>query len=104
MRWGSTDGDGRQGAATSACCDCGVIVKMRFYFICIFQNALQDTKTNMLFVTLAPHIDANLLAKHCRAEGILISPGRTLRLVTHKDVSRQDIDKVLRVVKQYLKA
>ncbi|MGL5024501.1 MAG: low-specificity L-threonine aldolase, partial [Shewanella oncorhynchi] len=50
------------------------------------------------------HIDANLLAKHCRAEGILISPGRTLRLVTHKDVSRQDIDKVLRVVKQYLKA
>jgi len=69
-----------------------------------FDVNLAAVQTNMLFVTLASHIDANLLAKHSRAEGILISPGRTLRLVTHKDVSRQDIDKVLRVVKQYLKA
>jgi threonine aldolase len=69
-----------------------------------FDVDLAAVQTNMLFAKLAPKVDADLLAKHCRAEGILISSGRTIRLVTHKDVSRQDIDKVLRVMKQYFTA
>lgn len=69
-----------------------------------FDVDLTAVQTNMLFAKLAPQVDADLLAKHCRAEGILISPGRTIRLVTHKDVSRQDIDKVLRVMKQHFTA
>jgi len=48
--------------------------------------------------------DEQALAQRCRNEGILISPGRTIRFVTHKDISRQDIDKVLRVFKLHLQA
>jgi len=53
--------------------------------------------TNMVFVG----IDAELchdLAEHLQAEGILISPGNPLRLVTHLDVSDRDIGRVLKAV------
>ncbi|NSM23684.1 low-specificity L-threonine aldolase [Shewanella sp. ZOR0012] len=69
-----------------------------------FEIDLPSVQTNMVFATLASHIDEQALAQRCRNEGILISPGRTIRFVTHKDISRQDIDKVLRVFKLHLQA
>lgn len=69
-----------------------------------FEIDLAAVQTNMVFATLAPHVDEKALAKRCREAGILISPSRTLRFVTHKDVSRQDIDKVLQVFKLHLQA
>ncbi|MFG0454185.1 low-specificity L-threonine aldolase [Shewanella mangrovisoli] len=69
-----------------------------------FEIDLAAVQTNMVFATLAPHIDEKALVKRCREAGIIISPGRTLRFVTHKDVSRQDIDKVLQVFKLHLQA
>jgi len=69
-----------------------------------FDIDLASVQTNMVFATLASHVDEQALVKRCRGEGILISPGRTLRFVTHKDVSRQDIDKVLQVFKLHLQA
>ncbi|MFB2777700.1 low-specificity L-threonine aldolase [Shewanella mangrovisoli] len=69
-----------------------------------FEIDLAAVQTNMVFATLAPYVDEKALAKRCREAGIIISPGRTLRFVTHKDVSRQDIDKVLQVFKLHLQA
>ncbi|MGI2078817.1 low-specificity L-threonine aldolase [Shewanella putrefaciens] len=69
-----------------------------------FEIDLTTVQTNMVFATLAPHIDAMLLAKRCQEAGILISPGRTIRFVTHKDVTRQDIDKVLNIFKLHFQA
>ena len=69
-----------------------------------FEIDLAAVQTNMVFANLAPHVDEKALAKRCREAGILISPSRTLRFVTHKDVSRQDIDKVLQVFKLHLQA
>lgn len=69
-----------------------------------FEVDLTTVQTNMVFATLAPHIDAMLLAKRCQEAGILISPGRTIRFVTHKDVTRQDIDKVLNIFKLHFQA
>lgn len=69
-----------------------------------FEIDLAAVQTNMVFANLTPHVDEKALAKRCREAGILISPSRTLRFVTHKDVSRQDIDKVLQVFKLHLQA
>ncbi|PTA50863.1 low-specificity L-threonine aldolase [Shewanella morhuae] len=69
-----------------------------------FTVDLTAVQTNMLFVTLAPEVDIELLVARCRSEGILMSPGRTMRLVTHKDISRKDIDKVIRIIKLHLQS
>ena len=69
-----------------------------------FEIDLTAVQTNMVFANLAPHVDEKALAKRCREAGILISPSRTLRFVTHKDVSRQDIYKMLQVFKLHLQA
>ncbi|MGL5358790.1 MAG: beta-eliminating lyase-related protein, partial [Shewanella sp.] len=69
-----------------------------------FDVDVAAVQTNMVFATLAAHLDANEFAARCRGQGILLSPGRTMRFVTHKDICRQDIDKVLRVVKSQLMA
>ncbi|MEN8188265.1 MAG: low-specificity L-threonine aldolase [Thermodesulfobacteriota bacterium] len=57
-------------------------------------------QTNMVYVTIAPK-DAERLASFLNNQGISILPGSTLRLVTHRDVNRQDIDFVIDVVKKF---
>lgn len=69
-----------------------------------FEIDLAAVQTNMVFAALAAHVDEKALVKRCREAGIIISPSRTLRFVTHKDVSRRDIDKVLQVFKLHLQA
>ncbi|MCH1931564.1 low-specificity L-threonine aldolase [Shewanella sp. A25] len=69
-----------------------------------FEIDLAAVQTNMVFANLAAHIDAHALAKRCREAGIIISPGQSLRFVTHKDVSRQDLDKVLSVFKLHFQS
>ncbi|NNE72066.1 MAG: low-specificity L-threonine aldolase [Acidimicrobiales bacterium] len=48
--------------------------------------------TNMVFVTLDNSIDPTQLAEQMRKEGVHITPGRTLRLVTHLDITDADLD------------
>jgi threonine aldolase len=50
--------------------------------------------TNMVFFQVS-NSPAEALAQHLKGHGILISPGKTTRLVTHLDVSGDDIAYVL---------
>ena len=60
-------------------------------------------QTNMVFAALDPaRIDG--LVKHLKQAGIVILPNPSLRLVTHLDVSRQDVDEVITAFKNYLHA
>ena len=51
-------------------------------------------QTNMVFFTVSPET-ATALAAFLKERRILISPGKTTRLVTHLDISAGDIDTVL---------
>jgi threonine aldolase len=52
--------------------------------------AQEKVQTNMVFITPPPG-RADALAAHLRADGILVDPGATIRMVTHLDVSRADV-------------
>lgn len=56
-------------------------------------------QTNMVSVSVKTHLDE--LQQHLSASGILIIPGNPIRLVTHLDISRQDVDKVVDAVKHF---
>ena len=58
---------------------------------------VEPPQTNMVYVKL-PAAKLGDLANHLTANGILASLGERTRLVTHLDVSREDLDAVLRVV------
>jgi threonine aldolase len=51
-------------------------------------------QTNMVFAALTG-VDVPALVSRFAAQGILILPGNPLRLVTHRDVSAGDIDRVV---------
>ncbi len=59
-----------------------------------------SAQTNMVFVKLAPESLAPL-KKHLAARGVLIGNGPAIRLVTHLDVSRPDVDSVVSGVKDF---
>lgn len=51
-------------------------------------------QTNMVFVGIK-NLDPVRLASSLRAQGILISPRAKIRLVTHLDISKEDVKKVV---------
>ena len=57
--------------------------------------------TNMVFLTLADHIDDMAFKKHCDFHGIHISLGSSIRLVMHKDISEADVEKAISVITQF---
>jgi threonine aldolase len=63
---------------------------------------LSLVQTNMVYVQVATGLDTALLAAKLKANGILISPSATIRLVTHADISRQDIDTFITELKRHL--
>jgi threonine aldolase len=54
------------------------------------DNAVQ---TNMVFARI--DTDMNALVQHLAGQGIRISPGRPVRLVTHLDIHAEDIDRAV---------
>jgi threonine aldolase len=58
------------------------------------------TQTNMVFVTLSAE-KALKLETFLKQKGILIYPGKTVRLVTHLDISQPDIEQVIQAIKQF---
>ena len=57
-------------------------------------------QTNMIFGTVdPPRIGA--LAEHLRKQGIVILPNPSLRLVTHLDVSKDDVQKVIAAFRSF---
>ena len=59
-----------------------------------------DVATNMVFFQVATR-PAEALAQHLKELGILISPGKTTRLVTHLDISEDDIVYVLEKISAF---
>ncbi|HFQ4913019.1 TPA: low-specificity L-threonine aldolase [Vibrio vulnificus] len=49
-------------------------------------------QTNIVFAKLDDGIDIDAIAQKLAEESIIITPGNPIRFVTHKDISRQDID------------
>ncbi|TVP12202.1 low-specificity L-threonine aldolase [Shewanella sp. KCT] len=67
-----------------------------------FEVDLAEVQTNMLFARVAEGVAIDKLAASLKASGILISPGKTLRLVTHADICREDIDLFIDKLKSLL--
>jgi threonine aldolase len=59
-------------------------------------------QTNMVFLQI-PAGEARPLADWFKKQGILVLPGTSLRLVTHLDVSRRDIESVVVAFQQYFR-
>ena len=57
----------------------------------VHVNLAKDT-TNMVYAHIADEINIHSVAQQLKAEGILISPNKTLRLVMHLGVTRADIE------------
>ncbi|MGB1261886.1 MAG: low-specificity L-threonine aldolase [Cognaticolwellia sp.] len=53
---------------------------------------LNHVETNMVFATFADHLDINNLVAQLKAKNILLSAGNPMRLVTHLDINKADID------------
>lgn len=67
------------------------------------DTSAYEVQTNIVFVDVAKHIDIHPIAEKMRSEDILISPSyQAMRLVTHKDVSKEGIDKLIARLKHEL--
>ncbi|ASG09448.1 low-specificity L-threonine aldolase [Vibrio anguillarum] len=59
-------------------------------------------QTNIVFAKLADSIDIHTITNQLAQDGIKVSPGNPVRFVTHKDVSRDDIDFLISKLSLYL--
>ncbi|EOS8333020.1 low-specificity L-threonine aldolase [Vibrio vulnificus] len=59
-------------------------------------------QTNIVFAKLDDGIDIDAIAQNLAKESIIITPGNPIRFVTHKDISRQDIDLFLEKLRFFL--
>ncbi|HAS6029685.1 TPA: low-specificity L-threonine aldolase [Vibrio vulnificus] len=59
-------------------------------------------QTNIVFAKLDDGIDIDAIAQKLAEESIIITPGNPIRFVTHKDISRQDIDLFLEKLRFFL--
>ncbi|ELE7611896.1 low-specificity L-threonine aldolase [Vibrio vulnificus] len=59
-------------------------------------------QTNIVFAKLDGGIDIDAIAQKLAKESIIITPGNPIRFVTHKDISRQDIDLFLEKLRFFL--
>ena len=54
--------------------------------------------TNIVFLDLAPAIDGAAAVRRAEAQGVLLTGGQRLRLVTHLDVGAGDVDQAVAVL------
>ncbi|MCA0779822.1 low-specificity L-threonine aldolase [Vibrio vulnificus] len=59
-------------------------------------------QTNIVFAKLDDSVDIDTIAQKLAEESIIITPGNPIRFVTHKDISRQDIDLFLEKLRFFL--
>ncbi|MDX1302106.1 low-specificity L-threonine aldolase [Photobacterium sp.] len=59
-------------------------------------------QTNMVFANVDSAIDQNRLVSQLKEQDILLSAGNPMRLVTHLDITRKDIDSFLNALKKAL--
>jgi threonine aldolase len=61
------------------------------------EVAPEGAQTNMVHVTVEPEGSA-ALREYLKERGMLVRGGRTIRLVTHLDVDRRDIERFVQAV------
>ncbi|GIU47862.1 low-specificity L-threonine aldolase [Shewanella algidipiscicola] len=67
-----------------------------------FEVNVAEVQTNMVFTKVSDKLDITAIAKVLKKQGILLSPGSVMRLVTHADISRNDIDTFIKALKALL--
>lgn len=60
----------------------------------------EKSQTNMVFLTI-PDSEVAPLAQTLKESRILINPGKQLRLVTHLDISSEDVERVIETFSKY---
>ncbi|AJR05766.1 low-specificity L-threonine aldolase [Photobacterium gaetbulicola] len=68
-----------------------------------FSVKSDRVQTNIVFAKVDPALDQRQLADILKEKGIIITPGNPMRLVTHIDISREDIDTFLSELELALK-
>ncbi len=63
----------------------------------------KTVQTNMVFAAMAEPSKVAALASHLKGQGIVILPNPNLRLVTHLDVSKDDVQKVITAFKSFFR-
>ena len=57
---------------------------------------VENVQTNIVFLDVEPSVDMQNISSKLNAQGILISPGyQGMRLVTHMDITRDNIDQLI---------
>ncbi|MEI8592987.1 low-specificity L-threonine aldolase [Photobacterium sp. Hal280] len=64
-----------------------------------FSTKPEFVETNILFAKVDEAIDQAKLLSTLKEKGILLSPGNPMRLVTHLDINRDDIDSLIAELK-----
>ena len=64
---------------------------------------LEHVETNMVFATFAAAVDVVSLVEKLKHQDILLTPGNPMRLVTHLDIDKTDIDNFIRQLNHALK-
>jgi len=67
----------------------------------LFGEAVRYTGTNMIFVDSTESFSAADLAKHLWTQNIAIAPAPMIRIVTHLDISRAQVDQVIEAAAKY---
>ena len=65
-------------------------------------NVNMKNTTNMVYASCEPNINIQQLAADLKAQGILFSPSKQLRLVTHLDITKADIDTFIKVLAAHI--
>ncbi len=67
-----------------------------------FSVNVEQVSTNMVFAKVDESIDIYRLAKALKEQNIIISPSDNMRLVTHLDINKEDIDSFISALKTLL--
>jgi len=60
-------------------------------------------QTNMVFAAMAEPAKVGALTEHLKKQGVVILPNPSLRLVTHLDVSKDDVQKVIAAFRTFFR-
>ena len=72
----------------------------------ILDPPLEELETNIVFVEVPPELmDASLFVRRLGAEGVSVNPpkGRRVRLITHHNITAEDIEFAGKAVRRVLK-
>lgn len=67
-----------------------------------FSVNVEHIQTNILFAKIDPSVNQTVLVDTLKQQNILITAGNPMRFVTHLDITRDDIDSFMSVLKQSL--